>query len=144
MRRYLILSLLLVSVVAALSGCAAKSVTASDTFSYACAAGGDCGVFITLTNSNSQADTLVAAKTDVAARVELHTVVGDMKSGMKMQQVENIPVPASGSVELKPGSLHVMLFGLNKELKAGDTFPLTLRYEKGGEHTVQVQVKTKN
>ena len=56
----------------------------------------------------------------------------------------DIPVLASGSVELKPGSLHVMLFGLNKELKAGDTFPLTLRYEKGGEHTVQVQVKTKN
>ena len=99
---------------------------------------------MTLTNSSSQADTLVAAKTDVADRAELHTVVGDMKSGMKMQQVENIPVPASGAVELKPGSLHVMLFGLNKELKAGDTFALTLQYEKGGEHTVQVQVTTKN
>ena len=50
---------------------------------------------------------------------------------MKMQPVENIPVPASGSVELKPGSLHVMLFGLNKELKTGDTFPLTLQVRKG-------------
>lgn len=144
MRRYLILGLLLVSVVAALAGCASKSLTASNAFSYACAAGGDCGVFMTLTNSSSQADTLVAAKTDVAARAELHTVVGDMQSGMKMQQVPNIPLPASSSVDLKPGSLHVMLFGLNKDLKTGDTFPLTLRYEQGGEATVQVQVKTKN
>lgn len=144
MRRYLILGLLLVFVVAALSGCAAKALSASDAFSYACAAGGDCGVFMTLKNSGREADTLVAAKTDVAARAELHTVVGDMKSGMKMQQVENIPVPASGSVELKPGSLHIMLFGLNKELKTGDTFNLTLQYKKGGTSTVQVQVKTKN
>ena len=144
MRRYLILSLLLVCVLVALSGCAAKSVTSSNVYSYACAAGGDCGVFMTLTNSSSQADTLVAAKTDVADRAELHTVVGDMKSGMKMQQVENIPLPTSSAVRLKPGSLHVMLFGLNRELKAGDTFALTLQYEKGGEHTVQVQVTTKN
>ena len=144
MRRNLILILVLVSVVAVLSGCAGTSPAARDAFSYACAAGGDCGVFMTLTNSSSQGDTLVAAQTNVAARAELHTVAMDMEGGMKMQHIENIPVPASSSVELKPGSLHVMLFGLSKELKTGDTFPLTLRYEKGGENTVQVQVKTKN
>lgn len=144
MRRYLILGLLILSIAAALSGCAGQSLTASKAFSYACAAGGDCGVFMTLTNSSRQADTLVAAKSDVAARAELHTIVGDMASGMTMQQVANIPLPASSSVDLKPGSLHIMLFGLNKDLKTGDTFPLTLRYEKGGEATVQVQVKTKN
>jgi len=144
MRRNLILILVLVSVVAVLSGCAGTSPAARDAFSYACAAGGDCGVFMTLTNSSSQGDTLVAAQTNVAARAELHTVAMAMEGGMKMQHIENIPVPASSSVELKPGSLHVMLFGLNKELKTGDTFPLTLRYEKSGEKTVQVQVKTKN
>ena len=144
MRRNLILILVFVSVVAVLSGCASTSPAAKDAFSYACAAGGDCGVFMTLTNSSSQGDTLVAAQTNVAARAELHTVAMDMEGGMKMQHIENIPVPASSSVELKPGSLHVMLFGLSKELKTGDTFPLTLRYEKGGENTVQVQVKTKN
>ena len=144
MRRTLILILVLLAVVAALSGCAATSLAARDAFSYACAAGGDCGVFMTLTNSSSQGDTLVAAQTNVAARAELHTVAMAMEGGMKMQHIENIPVPASSSVELKPGSLHVMLFGLNKELKTGDTFPLTLRYEKSGEKTVQVQVKTKN
>ena len=37
-----------------------------------------------------------------------------------------------------------MLFGLNKELKVGETYPLTLKYERGGETTVQVQVKAKN
>jgi len=37
-----------------------------------------------------------------------------------------------------------MLFGLNKELKVGDTFPLTLTFQKGGDTAVQVQVKEKN
>jgi periplasmic copper chaperone A len=144
MWRYLSLSLLLICVAAALIGCAVESLAASNAFSYACAAGGECGVFLTLTNSNSQPDTLVSARTDVADHAELHTVVMDMKGGMKMQQVADIALPASSSVELKPGGFHVMLFGLNKELKAGDTFPLTLKFDKGGEQTVQVQVRTKN
>jgi periplasmic copper chaperone A len=144
MRRYVMTGLLLVCVLLVLSGCAAKSPTASNAFSYACAAGGDCGVFMTIANPNNQADTLVAAKTDVAGRAELHTMVKDSQGGMKMQQVQNIPLPAAGSVELKPGSLHVMMFGLTRELKVGDTFNVTLKYETAGEKSVQVQVKAKN
>ena len=58
MRRHLILSLLLMLVAVALTGCAARSLSVSNAFSYACAAGGECAVFLTLTNSSSQADTL--------------------------------------------------------------------------------------
>ena len=46
--------------------------------------------------------------------------------------------------ELKPGSLHVMLMKLNRDLKAGDTFNLTLKYEKAGEVPVQVKVQPAN
>jgi copper(I)-binding protein len=35
-----------------------------------------------------------------------------------------------------------MLVGLTKPLTAGSTFPLTLRFEKAGEITVQVKVAT--
>jgi copper(I)-binding protein len=74
----------------------------------------------------------------------MHTMVKDAQGTMMMKQVEGISVPANGTAELKPGSFHVMLFGLNRELKVGDTFPLTLKYEQGGEQTIQVQVKEKN
>ena len=144
MRRYLIAGLLIGCVMVVLSGCAAKSPVASNGFSYASAAGGDCGAFMTIANPDGQADTLLAVKSAVSGRAELHTVVKDANGAMVMQRVESIPVPASGTTELKLGSIHVMLFGLNKEMKVGDTFPLTLTFQKGGETAVQVQVKEKN
>jgi hypothetical protein len=151
MRRVFVVSraIVLLAIVAALSGCAggapsASTPVANNAFSYACAAGGDCGAFMTISNPGGPANKLMAATTTVTDRAELHTMVKNDQGTMMMKQVDNIAVPAAGSVELKPGSFHVMLFGLNKELKVGDTFPLTLKFEQGGESTVQVQVKAKN
>ena len=142
------------SVAAALSGCSATGATAaspavtapvaSGAFAYACAAGGDCGAFMTIANQGAPADKLVSVTTTVTSRAELHTMVMDAQGNMMMQKVDGIAVPANGTLELKPGSFHVMLFGLNKELKVGDSFPLTLKFEQGGVQTLQVQVKEKN
>ena len=98
------------------------------------------GGFMTLTNGGTAADRLVAVSTAVSASVELHTMrmEGDV---MRMRQVEAIELPAGGSVELKPGGLHLMLMGLKQPLKPGDTFPLTLRFEKAGEVVVTVNVE---
>ena len=146
--------IVVVAAVAVLSGCSATgpsatspAVTApvaSGAFSYACAAGGDCGAFMTIANLSAPADKLLAVTTSVTTRAELHTMVMDAQGNMMMQKVDGIAVPANGTLELKPGSFHVMLFGLNKELKVGDSFPLTLKFEQGGERTIQVQVKEKN
>jgi periplasmic copper chaperone A len=147
MRRhsYLSVAIVLLGVVVALGGCGAKTAPqASNAFSYACAAGGDCGAFMTITSAGAQADKLVAATTPVTPRAELHTMVKDAAGKMAMQKVDNVDVPASGSVELKPGSFHIMMFGLTKALNVGDTFPVTLKFEQGGETTVQVKVQAKN
>jgi periplasmic copper chaperone A len=146
MRRF-VLGLLLVCLVAVLSGCTTpptSTLRVSNIRSKACQAGDDCGVFMTIANSAAEPDVLVGAKADIAEMAGLHTVVKDDQGGMKMTPVENIPVPASGSVELKPGSLHIMLMKLNKDLKTGDTFPLTLKYQKAGDMTVQVKVQPAN
>jgi len=147
MRRFLIVSLFLVGLLALLSGCVAapkSSLTVSNIRSNACAAGDNCGVFMTITNAASTPDVLLGVKSDLAEMAGLHTVVKDDQGGMKMTPVENIPVPASGAAELKPGSLHIMLMTLNKDLKAGDTFPLTLKFQNAGEMTIQVKVQSAN
>ena len=46
-----------------------------------------------------------------------------------------------GSVELKPGGMHLMLLGLKQPLQPGQSVPLTLRFEKAGEVPVQLQVQ---
>ncbi len=146
MKRASILLVALAVLLLGTAGCAPKlgSLSVTNIRSNACQAGDNCGVFMTIANSAAEGDVLLGATVDVAERAELHTVVKDEQGGMKMAPVENIPVPPSGSVELKPGSLHVMLFGLNKDLKTGDVFPLTLRYQKAGDMTVQVTVQGKN
>ncbi len=97
------------------------------------------GGFLTLHNGGA-ADRLVSAQAPVSSTVELHTMRmdGDV---MRMRQVEAIDLPAGQKVELKPGGLHLMFIGLKAPLKAGDSFPLTLKFEKAGELTVSVRVE---
>jgi len=94
------------------------------------------GAFMKIT---SQADAkLVDARTPLAGRTEIHTMVMDGDT-MKMRQIPDLPLPAGVTVELKPGSFHVMLFELTAQAKEGDTVPLTLVIETGGkQETVEI------
>ena len=58
-----------------------------------------------------------------------------------MRPVADIPVPAGQTVRLRPGGLHVMLIGLTEPLRQGATVPLTLRFERAGEVTVQLEIQ---
>ncbi len=88
--------------------------------------------------------TLVSATSPVASIAEIHEM--KMDGGMmKMSAVEKLPLPAGKTVELRPGGYHVMLMGLTRTLRAGDTVPLTLTFEdRAGKKTaVEVQVPVK-
>jgi copper(I)-binding protein len=96
--------------------------------------------YMKIENSGDAPDRLLAVKTDAAETVMLHEsrMEGDV---MKMVHLPNgIEIPAHGSAELKPLGLHVMLMGLKKPLKAGDTLPLTLVFETQGEVAVKAKV----
>jgi copper(I)-binding protein len=95
-------------------------------------------------------DALVGASSPAATTAEVHETVamGTPAPGasgdagmMGMQPVKRLEIPAGGSVELKSGSYHVMLIGLKKDLKAGDTIEITLTFEKAGKVTVSVPVR---
>jgi len=60
---------------------------------------------------------------------------------MMMVQQENVPVGAKSQIKFKPSGLHVMLIGLNQDLKPGDTFQVTFNFEKAGQITMYVPVK---
>jgi hypothetical protein len=93
-------------------------------------------------SGGGMADKLVKAETTVAESTELHTV--EMKDGvMQMRPVEGgIDVPADGTVELKPGGLHIMLIGLKQELKPGDKVNVKLTFEKAGVRNVTAEVRS--
>jgi copper(I)-binding protein len=97
--------------------------------------------YVVLQKAGGADDRLVAAEAAVAGRVELHSHL--MENGvLRMRQVKGgIPVPAGKMVTLKPGGLHIMFMGLKAPFKEGETFPLTLVFEKAGKKTVEVKVK---
>ncbi len=99
------------------------------------------GAFMMIHNSGGRSDRLIAAETDVAGMVQLHTTL--VEDGvMKMRQVEGgIEVPADGMAELKPGGFHVMMMGLTGPLDEGASFPVTLTFEQAGTVTVNVMVQ---
>ena len=106
--------------------------------------------YMTIRNNGTATDALVGASSPAATTVEVHetVVMGSPAPGasgdggmMGMQPVKRLEIPAGGSVELKPGSYHIMLIGLKQDLKAGETIEITLTFEKAGEFSLSVPVK---
>ncbi len=99
-------------------------------------------VYMVIKNDGDQDDKLIAAKTDVCEVVELHQSMleGDV---MSMHPVEGgvIEIPAGGSVELKPGGLHLMLIRLKSPLEQGASIALTLVFEKSGQVGVNAEIR---
>jgi periplasmic copper chaperone A len=93
-----------------------------------------------LTIQSQTADRLVSASTPVAARAELHTM-SMQGMVMKMRPLAGLDIPAGQPVALKPGGEHIMLLGLNHPLREGQSFPLTLNFEKSGARTVTVNIE---
>lgn len=99
------------------------------------------GAFMVL--RSAQAARLVGVSSPVAASVELHK--SSMQDGMmSMDHVDAIDLPAGKDVNLAGGGYHVMLIGLKRQLKQGETVPLTLQLKRGAATenvTVQAAVK---
>lgn len=102
--------------------------------------GTNSAAYMTIHNEGGEADRLIKAESDVAKAVELHNVKFE-NDVMQMFQVEGIDVPANEHAELKPGSFHVMLIGLNRDLKAGEKVAIKLTFEKAGAVTVEAEVR---
>jgi len=97
------------------------------------------GAYLQIEN-HGKSDKLVAVKASVSRSVEMHTSSMD-GNVMRMRQVDAIEVPANNTTVLQPGGMHFMLVGLKAPLKEGDSFPMTLKFEKAGEVTVDVKVQ---
>lgn len=92
---------------------------------------GPAALYITVASRASTPDTLTGARTRVAGRVELHGHV-ERDGTMLMQRVDGVPVQPGDSLQLVPGSYHLMLHDLTHRLAAGDTFTVELEFSRAG------------
>ncbi len=97
--------------------------------------------FMAVINPTQTDDRILAARSDVAERVELHTHVQTAEGVMQMIKLQDgIPLPADSTVYLERGGLHVMFLGLTRPLNHGDTIELTLEFERADPLVLSVPV----
>ncbi|HWH84766.1 MAG TPA: copper chaperone PCu(A)C, partial [Burkholderiaceae bacterium] len=95
----------------------------------------------TLENTGKQPDKLVRASTPIAQRTEIHTMAMD-GGVMRMREAGEIALAPGATVKMRPGEgYHFMLMGLKQPLKEGDSFTMTLEFERGGKAEVKVVVQ---
>ncbi len=119
---------------------AAPSIAASGAWSRPAPQGGNGAGFVTLANSGTAGDKLVSVSSPVAGRVEIHESMVMSGQAMMHPRPGGLAVPAGGKAELKPGGWHLMLIGLKQPLKAGESFPATLTFQKAGKVQVRFTV----
>jgi len=97
------------------------------------------GAFMKITAP--QSTRLVAVTTPVAGVAEIHEMKMD-GNVMKMRALPALDLPAHQTVELKPGSYHLMLMDLKAPLTKDSSVALTLTFKdaKGVETKQQVSV----
>jgi periplasmic copper chaperone A len=94
-----------------------------------------------LSSGGARGDRLLGVITPVAARVELHTMRVDAQGVMRMRPAGPIAIEPNAPVRMRPGQgLHLMLMEIKRPLKAGETFPATLEFERAGKAEVTVRV----
>jgi copper(I)-binding protein len=98
------------------------------------------GAYFKITNTGTAPDRLVGGSSPVAGRFEIHQM--SMDNGvMKMRPVQGgLEIKPGESVELKPGSYHVMMLDLKQPLNKGDHVKATLTFEKAGSVDIEYNV----
>ncbi|MEM6780624.1 MAG: copper chaperone PCu(A)C [Pseudomonadota bacterium] len=136
MRIFVLTATICISALIAFQAYADTHVKIEKPYAFATAENQRAGAaFMTITVGES--DTLISASADVSETVEIHDMA--MEDGMmKMRKLDTMPIEDSATLE--PTGKHIMFIGLNEPLKEGESFPLTLTFEKAGEQTVDVAI----
>jgi copper(I)-binding protein len=98
------------------------------------------GGFLTITNKGTTPDRLVAVRTTASNKAEIHEMRMD-GNVMRMRELEKgLEIPPGATVELKPGSYHLMFMELKAPFAKDAKIPATLVFEKAGSIDVELSV----
>lgn len=99
------------------------------------------GGFLTITNKGTTADRLVAARSTVSDKAEVHEMKMDGNVMRMRELAKGLEIPAGATVMLKPGSYHIMFMGLKAPFAKDAKVPVTLVFEKAGSIDIQLDVE---
>lgn len=87
-------------------------------------------IFLVAKNNSDKDIDLLGATSGLSDRIELHTHIAKGKK-MVMSKVDKITIKAGQSVELKPGSDHIMLFNIKEQVTKDSKIGVVLNFSNG-------------
>jgi copper(I)-binding protein len=78
-----------------------------------------------------------------ARMLAAYLTVNNSGAVARMTHLDEIVIPAQGSVQLEPGGMHLMMPAPEARLSAGDRVPLVLIFADGNRLEVQAEVRKK-
>ncbi|RBM05632.1 copper chaperone PCu(A)C [Streptomyces sp. PT12] len=93
--------------------------------------------FLTVENTGGTDDALTSVTSDIAGTIEIHETVDNA-----MRQVDSLPVPAGGELDLARGGNHLMLMDLTSQPVEGETVALELHFETSDPIALDVPVES--
>lgn len=97
--------------------------------------------YLSIENQGAHERALVAVRSPAFGRVELHRSI--QEGGVaKMVPQDSMPIPAGGTLVLRPGDYHLMMMHPTHRLHAGDTVEATLRFDDGSTLEAAFEVRS--
>jgi len=96
--------------------------------------------YMTLHNDSGRNVVITAVHSSVSRSAGIHSM--RVKGGMmQMQRLENLTLPAHGSVRLTPGGMHIMLNDLKQALKPNQAVHISLQFADGSSVDADAPVR---
>ena len=118
----------------------AAPLEVSDGWIRAMPAGIPSGGYFTLHNRGAKDVALIGASSPACGSLMLHQ--SEMRGGMSsMHHVDEVDVPAGGSIAFAPGGYHLMCMQATSAITPGAKVPVTLLFKDGSKITVPFEVR---
>jgi copper(I)-binding protein len=143
MRRFLLLILFPLTALLLIScGPAEPQISVSDIWGrISPKSAANAAFYMDIENEGRETDRLIGVESSSCGITQIHETRIDEQGVASMQHIEEIEIPASETVSLAIGGLHVMCIDKQREFAAGNHIPITLIFTTSGEMSVEVEIK---
>lgn len=99
------------------------------------------GGYLKITNKGQAPDRLTSASLTTAGKSEIHEMAMAGGTAQMRELKSGLEIKPGATVELKPGSYHIMFMGLKQPLEKGQRVKGALTFEKAGSVEVEFVVE---
>jgi periplasmic copper chaperone A len=96
--------------------------------------------YLTIRNTGTEPDRLIGGSIDIAGGFQIHQMTMD-QGVSKMREMKAIEIKPGETVELKPGSSHIMFVDLKRRLEKGERVKGSLTFQRAGTVAIDYPVE---